>query len=116
MSQPRMKDYRFGYIVINGQEHEKDVIVLPDRVIGGWWRKEGHRLHAGDLEAVFEAAPDTLIVGQGAYGRMQVPEETRHAIEQAGIRLIVKPTGEAVQNYEALRQEEKVAAALHLTC
>ncbi|MHA1839475.1 MAG: hypothetical protein ACTSYO_05915 [Candidatus Ranarchaeia archaeon] len=34
--------YEFGCIVIRGQEYTSDVIVFPDRVIDGWWRKERH--------------------------------------------------------------------------
>jgi hypothetical protein len=30
--------YEFGAIVINGKRYKSDVIVLPGRVIDGWWR------------------------------------------------------------------------------
>lgn len=114
-----IESYRFGRIVIDGQVHAKDVVILPERVIGGWWRKEGHALHAEDLAAVFEAAPQVLVVGQGAYGMMQVTEGTERALKQAGIELVALPTGEAVEAYNRLRDEcgeRVVAAALHLTC
>jgi hypothetical protein len=108
--------YRFGQIVIDGQVHHKDVIILPDRVIGGWWRKEGHNLHPGDLEAVFEAAPEVLVVGQGVSGMMHITQETEQALQNAGIELVALPTGQAVETYNRLRDERIVAAALHLTC
>jgi hypothetical protein len=91
-------------------------IILPNRVIGGWWCKEGHALHPEDLEAVLEAAPEVLVVGQGAYDRMRVTEETEKALQDAGIELIALPTGQAVEAYNRLRDERAVAAALHLTC
>jgi hypothetical protein len=112
----KIDSYRFGQVVIDGTPHHKDVIILPDRVIGGWWRKEGHALHPEDLEAVFEATPEVLVVGQGAYGRMQVTDETERALQDAGIKLIALPSGEAVETYNRLRGERAVAAALHLTC
>jgi hypothetical protein len=112
----KIESYRFGRIVIEGQVHHKDVIILPDRVIGGWWRKEGHALHPEDLEAVFEAAPEVLVVGQGAYGRMRVTDETEQALQDAGIKLIALPSEEAAETYNRLRGERAVAAALHLTC
>ena len=111
-----IESYRFGRIVIDGQVHAKDVVILPERVIGGWWRQEGHALHAEDLAAVFEAAPQVLVVGQGAYGLMKVTEEAQRALEQAGIELVALPTGKAVEAYNRLRSERAVAAALHLTC
>ena len=116
MAAPRIEDYRFGHIVVDGQSYENDLILLPDRIVSGWWREKGHRLKAGDLEAVLEAAPEVLVVGRGAFGRLSVSGKAERALEAAGIELIAQPTGEAVQTYNRLRQERRAAAALHLTC
>jgi hypothetical protein len=116
MTAPRIEEYRFGHIVIDGASHDADVIILPERVLGGWWRREGHVLHPEDLEAVFEAAPEKLVVGQGANGRMRITSGTRRALEKAGIELVALPTGEACERYNGLREGGRVAAALHLTC
>ena len=116
MAAPQIESYRFGRIVIDGRSHSRDVIILPDKALGEWWREEGHVLRPADLEAVFEAAPEALIVGQGAYGRMRVPAETQQALQAAGIELITQPTKKACQTYNAMRDERIVAAALHLTC
>jgi len=113
---PVVEHYRFGAITVDGERHTKDLIILPERVISDWWRKEGHSLSPDDLKAVFEAAPETLVVGTGAYGMMRVTEEARHALEEAKVRLIVAPTPKAVDAYNELREETRVAAALHLTC
>ena len=72
----QIESYQFGRIVIDGQAYTADLILLPDRILDGWWRQEGHVLHPADLDAVFDAGPDLLIVGQGAYGRMRVADET----------------------------------------
>jgi hypothetical protein len=112
----KIDSYRFGQAVIDGTAHRKDVVILPERVIGGWRREEGHVLHPGDLGPVFGAAPEVLVVGQGTYGRMRVAKETERALQEAGIELIARPTGEAVETYNRLRSERATAAALHLTC
>lgn len=113
---PHIESFRFGVIVIDGQSHTRDVIVLPDRVIGGWWRKEGHTLHTEDLEAVIEASPEVLVVGQGTYSHMQVTRDTQQALQEAGIELMALPTENACQTYNNLRKQRPVAAALHLAC
>jgi hypothetical protein len=41
--------YDFGHIIIDGKRYTSDLIVFPDRVKVGWWRKEGHRLQLEDL-------------------------------------------------------------------
>ena len=112
----KIDSYAFGRIVVDGRTYTADLILLPDRVVEGWWRQEGHVLHTADLEAVLDATPEVLIVGQGAYGRMRVPDETADAVRSAGIVLIALPTGEAVERYNARPAGQRVAAALHLTC
>ncbi|NIR31805.1 MAG: hypothetical protein GWN84_21315 [Gammaproteobacteria bacterium] len=109
-------EYRFGHICVDDEAHDKDVVIYPDRVYGPWWRKEGHRLDADDLEAVFAARPRVLIVGTGYYGNMKVPEETRRSIESHGIELHVARTPEAVDLFNTMREAADVVAALHLTC
>lgn len=47
---------------------------------------------------------------------MKIIPETRHALQAAGIELITRPTEEARQAYNRLRERQTVAAALHLTC
>jgi hypothetical protein len=113
---PTIENYRFGAITVDGQRHTRDLIILPERVIGGWWREEGHALHPGDLAAVLEAAPEMLVVGTGAHGMMRVTEEARRTLEEAGIWLVAASTAEAVETYNQLQGETRVAAALHLTC
>ncbi|RLI30667.1 hypothetical protein DRO48_02760, partial [Candidatus Bathyarchaeota archaeon] len=47
---PTIEAYGFGYIVVDGKRYTSDVIIFPDRVMDGWWRKEGHRLYVDDLK------------------------------------------------------------------
>ncbi len=116
MSAPKIESYRFGQMVVDGEKHSKDLILLPEQIIGNWWRKQGHRLSPDDLEAVFAAAPEVLVVGTGAHGVMKVPPETRQAIEAQGIDLYTAPTGEAWQTYNELQDQRQAAGAFHLTC
>lgn len=47
-----IESYEFGAIVISSKKYTSDVIILPERVIDGWWRKEGHKVHIEDLEDI----------------------------------------------------------------
>jgi hypothetical protein len=84
--------YDFGRITINGKRYSTDILVFPDKVKAGWWRKEGHSLQIADLKEVLEAKPEVLVVGTGYSGLMDVPPETRMSIESEGIELIVQKT------------------------
>lgn len=116
MRAPEVKSYRFGHMVVDGEQHTKDLILLPDRVISNWWRDQGHRLSADDLEEVFDAQPEILVVGTGANGLMKVPPETRQAVREAGIELQITKTGQAWKSYNELQDERATAGAFHLTC
>jgi hypothetical protein len=116
MHTPHIDSYRFGHLVVDGRAYSKDLIILPDRIIANWWRKEGHALLPADLEEVLAARPNLLVVGQGTPGRMIVTAEARQSLELAGIDLVAQPTERACKTYNALCQKKAVAAALHLTC
>lgn len=110
--------YSFGRISIDGQVHSRDVLILPSQgVWSPWWRREGHSLALEDLEAVLEESPETLVVGTGYYGNMEVPEKTLEGLRQRGIEPRIARTTEAVAELNRLqRHSVHVAAAFHLTC
>jgi hypothetical protein len=112
---PRIEGYRFGRIVVDGEEQTRDVIVLPDRVVTNWWRADGHRLVVADLDDVVEELPGHLLVGTGAYGQMRPEPGTLEQLRQRGIEVEALPTDEAVRRYGGL-DPRRTAAALHLTC
>jgi hypothetical protein len=112
---PRVEQYSFGRVFVDGEEQTRDVIVLPDRVLTGWWRADGHRLVLADLEAVIEELPERLVVGTGAYGRMHPESAALDELRQRGVQVEALPTAEAVRRYGEL-DPSRTAAALHLTC
>ncbi len=111
-----IESYDFGRIIIDGKRYSRDLIVFPDSVKAGWWRKEGHRLHIADLKEALEAKPEVLVVGAGYYGEMTVPPETRKHVESEGIELIIQKTAEACRTFNHLTESRKAVAVLHLTC
>ena len=111
----RVDRYSFGRVWVDGREETRDVIVLPERIVRDWWRRDGHGLVLEDLEAVLDELPHRLIVGTGAYGRLRPDPETLDALRTRGVEVELLPTGEAVSRYGTLNPAE-TAAALHLTC
>ena len=111
----RLTNYSFGRLTIDGREETKDVIVLPDRIVTGWWRKDGHALVLEDLADVLDELPERLVVGTGAYGQMRPDPRALAALRERGIEVEALQTDEAVRRYEEL-DPRRAAAALHLTC
>jgi hypothetical protein len=112
---PEIDGYGFGRVRVDGREETRDVIVLPERVVRGWWRKEGHGLVLDDLDEVLDELPHHLVVGTGAYGQMRPDTGTLETLRARGIDVEVLPTADAVRRYGEL-DPRKTAAALHLTC
>ena len=109
--------YEFGEIVIDGVSYDSDIIIHEGTVESGWWREQGHSLAVEDLSWVIAARPSVLVVGCGASGLMQVPEQTRGVLQENGIELEAVGTHKAVQRFNELAQAgADVAAAMHLTC
>jgi hypothetical protein len=111
----RLQDYSFGRILVDGAEHDRDVIVLPGRVVANWWRRDGHSLALEDLREVEDELPEKLILGTGAHGQLRPPAAVLEELERRGIDVEVLRTGDAVRRYGEL-DERRTAAALHLTC
>jgi hypothetical protein len=114
----RISDYSFGRVTVDGVEHTRDVIVLPERVVGEWWRRDGHSLVLSDLEDVVDELPEHLVVGCGADGRLEPDPGVVEQLAARGVRMEALPTADAVERYGELaaRNPAAVAAALHLTC
>ena len=111
----RISDYRFGHVTVEGRELTRDVIILPDRIVENWWRRNGHELVMEDLEDVVDDLPQRLIVGMGADRRMQPDPGTLERLCGRGIEVECLPTDEAVARFAKV-DPRTTAAALHLTC
>jgi hypothetical protein len=112
---PRIGDYRFGRVVVEGQEETRDVIVLPGRVVRNWWRRDGHALVEEDLDDVIDELPERLIVGMGAASQMRLDDPLLDRLRRRGVEVECLPTDRAVVRFGEL-DPAHTAAALHLTC
>jgi len=111
----RLENYSFGRLKVDGSEQTRDLIVLPDRVVTNWWRRDGHSLAMEDLDEVLDDLPERLILGVGAYGRLHPDPDVISELERRGTAVECLPTDEAVRRYGEL-DDRRTAAALHLTC
>jgi hypothetical protein len=111
----RIESYSFGRVTVDGHEETADVIVLPERIVRNWRRRDGHSLVPEDLDEVLEELPGRLVIGTGANGRLHPDPVTLELLRQRGIQVESLPTDEAVRRFQEL-EPAATAAALHLTC
>jgi hypothetical protein len=114
----RIESYSPGRVVVDGVELHRDVIILPDRVMTEWWRRDGHSLSMEDLDDVLDDLPEHLILGCGYASRLQPEPAVLEALGRRGVKVETLPTDQAVERFQELeaRNPAAVAAALHLTC
>ncbi|MBC7333533.1 MAG: hypothetical protein H5T85_03590 [Actinobacteria bacterium] len=112
----QIEGYSFGCIKIDSKKYRSDVIVFPEKVRENWWRKSGHLVVEVDIEEILEYKPEVLVIGTGAYGCMKVDESARNKLELYGIECVIRPTLEAVKEYNRLKEDKKTVGAFHLTC
>lgn len=113
----KIQDYRFGSMIVDGQQYTQDLKIIDGKVAPRWWRAEGHTVTEADVDDVLASNPRYLVVGTGRPGRMAVSSSLSLLLEQMGIELIEEPTERAIHAYNRLHGEGKrVAGAFHLTC
>ena len=104
--------YGEGYVMVNRQRYERNLVVLPDRIVTDWRPAGFDQLSAEDFARLAELAPEIVLLGTGSRLRFPRPELTRALID-AHIGLEVMDIQAACRTYNILAAEErKVVAAL----
>jgi len=111
----------FGSITIDGKTFDHDVIVqLSGKVIK---RKKSlskkhfgtsHTLSKEEIEFVFEKGCESLIIGTGQYGRVQLSTEATDFLEEKGCAVKTSPTPQALQIFN--NERSKKIGLFHVTC
>jgi hypothetical protein len=116
----RIEAYDFGTITIDGRTFTNDIKIVGGNVVADWWRIEGHRLAAADIDDILAAGPEVLVVGTGEPGMMTVSDDVRVRAADLGVEIIERPTRQACKEFNNLLADRgdptRVAFAAHLTC
>jgi len=112
-----IKEYSFGSIQINNKVYRSDLLIYTNgQVEDSWWRDEGHCLSLNDITKLVADQPEIIVAGTGASGLMKIEKGLTKALSDKGIRLLVMPSQEAMNTYNKLKKQHRVAACFHLTC
>src|SRR5688572_24092892 len=97
--------------MVNGQRHEQNVIVMPERLLP-WQAQSFDSLKEEDFQPLLELAPEILLIGTGPKQRFPHPRLTRKLAEKR-IGVEAMDLQAACRTYNILMSEERrVAAAL----
>jgi uncharacterized protein len=103
--------YGEGYVMVNGQRHETNLIVLPEQLLP-WSAAAFDALTATDFEVFLDLKLEILLLGTGPKQRFPHPRPTRAlAAKRVGVEAMDLQA--ACRTYNILMAEERrVAAAL----
>jgi len=122
-----IEHYSWGKFIISGEEHSenddsskgkgKDIRMIGEKV-KRWKERKGHVLDTSMVESVLGKNIRILVIGNGAYGALTVPDEVIRYLHENGIeKVIIEKTPEASRKYnEIYRAGKKVALLAHGTC
>lgn len=112
----------FGFVVVNGERHEHDVIVLGSGKVRKRRKKlskaasgSAHEVAAEEIaQSLHPEAGTTLVVGTGQYGVLRLTDQAADYLDAHGVRVEIAPTPEAIERFNALGGRK--AALIHVTC
>ncbi len=123
-SQGPIERFEWGRFTINGIVHGngdqgvgKDIRLIGTTVTE-WAERKGHLLKYKMVTGVYDRGVQTLIIGNGVNGALEVPAEVLEKIWRHGIADVrVAATPEACALYNQLfREGRKVGMLAHGTC
>jgi uncharacterized protein len=107
-----VRSYSNGQLRVGEQVFHRSCILTPDRVVPEWRPTKVEDLEERDLQALFAAKPELVLLGTGDH--QQFPAvQIRGAFVRAGIGLETMDLGAACRTFNVLVQEGRnVCAAL----
>jgi uncharacterized protein len=106
--------YGSGYVEINRERHETNLVVFPDRVVAGWASGGFEGLVREDFASLLEWQPEIVLLGTGNAIRFPHPRLAAD-LTAARIGVDVMDVQAACRTFNVLAAEgRRVAAALIL--
>lgn len=100
---PRIDGMEFGWIRIDGEKYEHDVVIRLDGKVKKRKKKlskavygTSHKVSLDEAKHVFEKGAAAIIVGSGQHGVLELSEECSGYFEKKGIAVEILPTPKAV--------------------
>jgi hypothetical protein len=112
---PRIESALFGSFIIDGRKYENDVVVSWNGEVKD--RPKSHEFTNAELNSILMSDPEVVVVGTGHSGVLKVAHDVDVSARLKGVELVVKPTVQAMQEYNKFaRLGKRVVAVLHATC
>lgn len=111
----------FGSITVAGTTYPYDIVIRLSGEVEKRRKKlskqqygTSHIVSREEAEFVFEPGCETVVLGAGQYGNVQLSAEAAQFFAENGCRVIIEPTRTAVATYN--RAGGNTVGLFHVTC
>ena len=117
---PRITTLAWGRIEVEGIGTFRDAKVFPGGAREWDWNETGTAHEPGiqpaDVAELLDHGATTIVLSQGMLNRLHICPQTLRLLAERHVRTHVLPTAEAVELYNRLCDQERVAGLFHSTC
>jgi hypothetical protein len=118
---PTISRARFGWIDIDGRRISHDILIKLDGEVKKR-KKElskevygtSHMISLTEAEFIHQDGADTLLIGSGHFGRVQLSPESAAYFQDNNCGVEMHPTPQAVKAWN--KKEGKLIGLFHITC
>ncbi len=121
MMRPQINGTKFGWIRIDGEKYEHDVVIRLSGKIKKRKKKlskavygTSHRLSLDEAKYVFEKGATEIVIGSGQNGVLELSKEAAEYFSKKGCRVIVLPSPKAVRAWN--ESKGSAIGLFHVTC
>jgi hypothetical protein len=120
---PPIDATQFGSITLGGAVYDHDVLVCPDATVKRRKKKlskavhgTSHTISLAEAKYVYHQGEgaETLIIGAGQYGRVELSPEATEYLEGKRCDVVLLPTPEVIATWN--KAKAKVIGLFHVTC
>ncbi len=113
----KIDGYRFGNIVIDGNDYADDLLIVRGQeMIIPWIRERGHLCQKRDIERYLDGTIKKIIFGRGYFLVMKIDDELRNYLAENGIEFIETGSKKAVELFNNTEDRSSLLLCIHLTC
>ncbi len=117
---PKIRNTSWGNVEVESFGAFKDVKLWPGGAREWNWNETGtsHKpgVQTSDLRELVENGARYIVIGNGRFRRLGVPQETLDWLEEQHVRSRVLETTKAIEKYNSVCASEPVGALIHSTC
>ncbi len=118
---PLMTGTGFGWIEVNGERINHDILIGLDGKVCKRKKKlskeiygTSHLISLAEAQYIYQDGASGLLIGAGQFGRVRLSPEAAEYFEQNSCRVEIFPTTRAIQAWN--ESEDQLIGLFHITC